>query len=319
MLKIRLLLSLFVVALIFSSCSKFQTLLKKGSFEQKYKAANEYYKKKDYYRAGILFEEVAPNLKGSDQQELAEFYFAYCKYHQGFYAEANHQFSRFAETFARSQSATEATYMAAYSLFKDSSDPSLDQTSTVTAIGALQEFINLYPESTYAKEADNILKDLRKKLERKAFDKAKLYLLTKDYDFYRLKSAVIAFNNFQRDYPDSDLNEEATFLKIQAGYEYAKLSIVSKQTERYNEVITTYQSFVDKYPQSKFLKQSEKYFDLSNKDLVKVAVQLKENKILTDQYEKEQKEREEKEKQKLKDKNAAKANPSKLGSGDSKQ
>jgi outer membrane protein assembly factor BamD len=305
-------------ALVFSSCSKFQKLLKKGSFEEKYKAANEYYKKKDYYRASVLFEEVAPNLKGSDQQELAEFYFAYCKYHQGFYAEANHQFRRFAETFARSEHVTESTYMAAYSLYKDSADPSLDQTSTITAIAALQEFINLYPESDYAKEADTILKDLRKKLERKSFEKAKLYLVTKDYDFYRLKSAVIAMENFQKDYPDSDLIEESSFLKVEAGYEYAKLSILSKQVARYNDVITSHQTFVDKYPQSKYIKQSERYFDLANKDLVKVTELLKEEKILKDQFEKEQKEREEKEKQKVKDKEKEKA--SKIGVGsDTKQ
>lgn len=257
--------------LALSSCSKFSKLQKNGTDDQKYQAALEYYKKADYYRAGILFEEVIPILKGSTEQEMSQFYYAYCKFHQGLYSESNMYFQKFYETFARSDYAEEAAYMAAYSLYRDSPNHSLDQTSTITAIDALQRYLNTFPESKHREDCTGILKNLRIKLERKAYEKAKLYFQTKNYDISRLKSAVIAINNFQKDYPDSDFNEELAYLKVQAGFEYAKNSFETKQKERYDDLIRSYQSLVDKFPNSKYLRQAEKYYDTALKESTRLA------------------------------------------------
>ncbi|MFN8357131.1 MAG: outer membrane protein assembly factor BamD [Spirosomataceae bacterium] len=263
--------------LLVSSCSKFSKLQKSGTDDQKYQAAMDYFKKKDFYKAGLLFEELIPILKGSEQQELASYYFAYCQYHQGQYSLANFYFKKFYDTFARSEHAPEAAYMAAYSLYKDSPKHNLDQTSTITAIDALQTFLNTFPDTEHREECTNNIKELRKKLETKAYEKAKLYFQTKDYDMSRLKSAVIAFSNFQLDYPDSDYNEEIAFMQVQAGYEYAKLSFEEKQKERFDETVGYYQSFVDKYPNSKYIKQAEKLYEDSVKESARLAA-LKEKK-----------------------------------------
>ena len=273
--KMRLFIGVFILGVLFSSCSKFSKLQKSGTDDQKYQAALDYYKKKDFYRAGLLFEELIPILKGSEQQELASFYFGYCQYNQGQYSLANFYFKKFYDTFARSEKAPEAAYMAAYSLFKDSPKHDLDQSSTITAIDALQTFLNTFPETEHREECTNNIKTLRKKLETKAYEKAKLYYQTKDYDISRLKSAVIAFSNYQLDYPDSDYNEEIGFLQVQAGYEYAKFSLESKQKDRYDEAIVLYQNFLDKYPNSKYLKQAEKFYETSVKESARLA-ELKE-------------------------------------------
>ena len=269
--KMRLFIGVFILGVLFSSCSKFSKLQKSGTDDQKYQAALDYYKKKDFYRAGLLFEELIPILKGSEQQELASFYFGYCQYNQGQYSLANFYFKKFYDTFARSEKAPEAAYMAAYSLFKDSPKHDLDQSSTITAIDALQTFLNTFPETEHREECTNNIKTLRKKLETKAYEKAKLYYQTKDYDISRLKSAVIAFSNYQLDYPDSDYNEEIGFLQVQAGYEYAKFSLESKQKDRYDEAIVLYQNFLDKYPNSKYLKQAEKFYETSVKESARLA------------------------------------------------
>jgi outer membrane protein assembly factor BamD len=278
------LLSLIVLAVsLLASCSKFSKLQKTGTDDEKYKAALDYYKTKDYYRAGILFEELIPILKGSTEQEMSQFYFAYCKFHQGLYAESTLYFKKFYETFARSDYAEEAAYMSAYSLYKDSPNHSLDQTSSVTAIDALQGFLNNYPNTEHRAECTEILKSLRVKLERKAYEKAKLYFQTKDYDISRLKSAVIAITNFQKDFPDSDYNEELGLLKIQAGFEYAKNSLESKQKERYDEAVGYYQNFVDKYPNNKGIKQAEKYYDTALKESIRLGELAKKEKERKDQ------------------------------------
>ncbi|MFN4146167.1 MAG: outer membrane protein assembly factor BamD [Runella sp.] len=255
-----------------SSCSKFAKLQKNGTLEQKYEAALQYYKKADYYRAGLLFEEITPLLNGKDanQAELAQFYNAYCNFKQSNYNMAQFLFKNFYETFQRSDYAQEALYMHAYSLYKDSPNFNLDQTSTLTAISALQDFINTYPDSPFRQEATQLILELRDKLELKAYEKAKLYYKTSEANIANYRSAVVAINNYQKDFPDSKYNEELSFLRVDAQFNLAKLSFVEKQKERYQDVSKYYLAFIDKYPNSKYLRQAERYYDISQKELTNI-------------------------------------------------
>ncbi|GAB4013017.1 outer membrane protein assembly factor BamD [Spirosoma sp. KCTC 42546] len=262
----KILLGIGVVFLL-GSCSPFSKLQKSGNDDAKYKGALEYYKKGDWYRAGLLFEELIPVLKGSNESELAQFYYAYTQYQQGQYLLSATLFKKFYETFARSDYAQEAMYMYAYSLYRDTPSFNLDQSNTLTATSALQDFINAYPDSKYRDDATKQILDLRGKLERKAYEKAKLYYKTSGFNIASYKSSVIAINNFQREFPDSEYNEELAFLKVDAEFSLAQNSLETKQKERYQEAISYHQAFIDKYPNSKFLKQSEKMYETSQKEI----------------------------------------------------
>ncbi|CCH53757.1 outer membrane assembly lipoprotein YfiO [Fibrisoma limi BUZ 3] len=263
---VRVLLSAWIVFLL-GSCSPFSKLQKNGTDDEKYKGAVQYYKKGDWYRAGILFEELIPVLKGSTESEMAQFYYAYTQYHQQQYLLSATLFKKFYETFARSDYAQESMYMYALSLYKDTPSFNLDQSNTLTATAALQDFINAYPGSQYRDDCTKMILDLRRKLERKAYEKAVLYYKTSGFNIASYKSSVIAINNFQREFPDSEYNEELAYLKFDAQYSLAKNSLETKQKERYQEAIGYYQAFVDKYPSSKFLKQAEKMYETSQKEI----------------------------------------------------
>lgn len=256
-----------LVVFFLGSCSPFSKLQKSGTDDEKYKAAVQYYKKEDWYRAGLLFEELIPVLKGSTESELAHFYHAYTQFHQQQYLLSATLFKKFYETFARSEYAQEAMYMYAYSLYKDTPQFNLDQSNTLTAASALQDFINTYPDSKYRDECTKIILELRGKLERKAYEKAKLYYKTSGFNIASYKSSVIAINNFQRDFPDSEYNEELAFMKVDAEYSLANNSLETKQKERYQEAINYYQTFIDKYPNSKYLKQAERMYESSQKEI----------------------------------------------------
>lgn len=267
---------LSVLVVIFSSCSDFTRLQKKGTDDEKYKAAVNYYKKADWYRAGVLFEELIPVLKGSTESEMAQFYYAYTQYHQKLYSVSAQLFKRFYETFARSDYAQEAMYMYAYSLYKDTPNFNLDQSNTVVAMSALQDFINAYPDSPFRQECTGMILDLRKKLERKAYERAKLYYKTSGFNIASYKSSVVAINNFQKEFPDSEFNEELAYLKVDAQYSLAKNSLETKQRERYKEAVDSYQLLIDKYPNSKFLKQAEKMYETSLKEIERLDALEKE-------------------------------------------
>lgn len=247
-----------VILLLSTACSDFRKLQKSSDWQVKYDAAMEYYQDKDYYRAIVLLESVLPIIRGTKTAEDAQYYYAYAHYYDRKYILSAHYFKNFYDTYTRSKYAIEALYMHAYSLYLQSPIPSLDQGSTMEAIEAMQLFINRYPYSEYKDQAEQILDELQQKLEVKAYKSALLY-----YKLGRYDAAIIAFNNFQKDYPDSKLNEDISYWKVAAQFQLAEESISSKQKERYFTTIEYYQSFIDKYPNSKFIKDAEKLYENS--------------------------------------------------------
>ena len=261
----------FIALLGLSSCGKFEKFRKNASLPVKYKAAVDYYKKKDFDKASILFDEILPLMKGDSTQEMATYYQAYCDFNLGNYTLANAHFKKFYEVFSRSEFAEEAIYMSAFSLYKDSPNFNLDQTGTLSAINELQSYLNNYPDSKYREDCSLMIKDLRKKLEKKAYEKAKLYYKTSPFNIASLKSAVIEITNFQRDFPDSDYNEEMAYFKVVSQFDLAKSTVEFKQKERYEDVLKFYLEFIDKYPQSSLLKTAEKWYTESQNDVTRIA------------------------------------------------
>lgn len=266
------LLILIGLVIFISSCHKeFTKLQKTGTVEQKYNAAIKFYNEADYYYAGLLFEEIAPLLKGDSTAEKTQFYNAYCNYYQGQYQLSSYLFKNFYATYANSDFAEEAYYMYAYSMFKDSPAFNLDQTSTLTAIEALQTFINTFPQSKYADNCTQNLKDLRARLEKKAYERARLYFKTSGVTIANYKAAVITIDNFKKDFPDSYYNEELSYIQVLSQYELAENSFFSKQNERYSKALALYESFKDEYITSKYDNELAIVYDKAQNALQEVV------------------------------------------------
>lgn len=243
--------SVFVV----SSCSKYRKIEKSNDWRIKYEAAINYYENKDYYRASRLFEQIKPITRGLPEGEKVEFYLGYCQYQEGFFLLAAHQFKVFYETYARSEFAQEAEYMRAYSLYSNAPVYNLDQTSSMEAIIAMQNFLNKYPRSEFSDEAEEVITELQVKLETKAYENAKQY-----FRMERWSAAVVAFESFSNNYPDSEYNEEVSYLKFISQYNYAERSIASKQLERFMKAKDFYINLLDTYPNSEYLKEADKKY-----------------------------------------------------------
>ena len=258
---------LAVLALfLITSCIKFRQIQKNGTWQEKYEAAMAYYEEEDYFRSGILLEEIIPVIRGTKEAEKANFIHAYTYYHQKQYLLSANYFQNFSVVYSRSDYAEEAAYMQAYSLYLQSPDSNLDQSSTFEAITTFQNFINRFPYGEYADKVNDIMDEMQHKLEVKAFENAKLY-----HKLSRYESALIAFDNFSKDFPDSRLNEEALYLSIDTQYSYAKESIFTKQKERFTKTVELYEKLIDKYPESSFLKRAENMYSDSLDELRKLT------------------------------------------------
>lgn len=240
---------------IVSSCA-FEKAQKIADPIQKYKVAMDYYEREKFYKSGVLLEQVIPEIRGRAEYMDAQYHYAYCQYYQGQLTLAAYYFEKFFQSYGRSEFAENALYMQGISLYESSEPSNLDQTNTREAIVAMQNFLNVFPNTTSKEECEEILFELQEVLEKKAFDQAKEY-----HKLRRYQAAIIAFKNFQRDFPDSDYQEEVAYLKMETQYSYAKLSISNKQEERFSETITFYEFLIDNYPDSEFLKKASNIYD----------------------------------------------------------
>jgi outer membrane protein assembly factor BamD len=258
----------FAISLAFlmlMGCSKFRRIEKSEDWRVKFEAGLNYYAKKDYYRAAILFEQVQPIVRGLPEGEKVEFYLAYCQYYEKTYLLASNQFKIFYETYGRSSLAEEAVFMYAYSLYASSPDSNLDQQNSIDAMAAMQNFLNRYPESKFRDKAVAVIDESQVKLEKKGFENAKQYLKLRYY-----QAAVLAFDNFKKNFPDSKYLEEAAFLKVQSQFFLAENSLPTKQYERYVSTLTYYQELLDNFPNSLMLKDSQRYYTLSQAQINKL-------------------------------------------------
>jgi outer membrane protein assembly factor BamD len=142
--------------------------------------------------------------------------------------------------------------MRAYCYYKLSPKIELEQVNTLKAMGMMQTFINTHPGSERNKEATEIIDKCRVKLEMKEYRGAELY-----YNLSEYRAAAIAFSTLLNNYPESISGDRYKLMVVKSYFKFAKLSILDKQEERFEKVITEYQDFVDRYPESKLLSEAE--------------------------------------------------------------
>jgi outer membrane protein assembly factor BamD len=247
---------------ILSGCHGINKILKSTDPNYKLRMAEQYYVKKNYNYAQQLFEDVMPFFKTGKEFEDIYYKYAYCAYNQGDYTNAENLFKTFLEIFPNSSKSEEIDFMRAYTFYKRSPKPQLDQTNTIKTIGMMQTFINTHPGSERNKEAASIIDVCRGKLEKKDFESAQLY-----YNMSQFRAAGVAFSSLLSTYPESERADQYKLMIIKSYYRFAELSIEEKKTERFEQVVTECNDFLDRYPQSKLLKEVEHYLSLSQNNV----------------------------------------------------
>lgn len=255
---------LIVVSVIFivTTGCKFNRIKKSKDTELKFKAAQDYYKEGKYAKAVILYEDMYLLSKGKKRGQEIHFNMAKANYYMKNYIIAGYYFRKYVETYPKSKHTEEAHFMSAYCYFLDTPKTKLEQSSTHTALQEFEHFISKYPNSPKIPECNEIIDKLRGKLEKKSYDNAYLY-----YKIGSYRAATVALKNSLLDFPDSKYREEVYFYILKSNFLYAKNSIKAKQKERYTTTMKAYKKFVEKFPDSKFMKEAKKIHDKINKKL----------------------------------------------------
>jgi outer membrane protein assembly factor BamD len=135
----------FIVLFLLFGCGKsINKVMKNPDPEYKLRMAEKYFVQKKYNKAQVLYEDIMPFYKTRPEFQDIYYKYAYCAYNQADYLNAENLFKTFLQIFPNSSNAEEMDYMRAYSYYKQSPKPELDQTNTIKAMGMMQVFINTH-------------------------------------------------------------------------------------------------------------------------------------------------------------------------------
>lgn len=252
---------LILIVVLATACSEYNQILKGSDYQKKYEAAVKYYEEEDYFKSSTLLEELLTVYRGTKKAEEIYYYYAFSQYGLMDFDFAAFHFKNFVKNFSHSEKVEEVSFMIALCYFRSSAKSSLDQKYTLKALQEFQYFLDKYPNTERKQEVNEKVDILRGKLEKKAFDLAYLYFKTGYY-----KSAIIAFENVLKDYPDIDRVDEVYYYIVKSNYMLATLSVESKMKKRFEATKEAAKNFLRRYPNhKKYRKEVENILEDSKK------------------------------------------------------
>ena len=230
--------------------SQYDTLLASEDADAKYAGAFDYFNRGKYQKAAALFESMAFLTNGTPREDTVQYYWGLSNYRYKDYYTAETNFSKFMENFPQSPFTPDAAYLRIDCLYRQTLRYELDQAPTYTCMTAISDYFRDYPSSDRIGECNVMLKDLSDRLDKKAFENARLYYKMEDY-----KAAQVAFRNILKDDADNIYREDILYYIAMSAYKYAQNSVQARQRERYMTFMDDYLNFVSELPDSPYRRE----------------------------------------------------------------
>ena len=263
--KIFIILSVFTVLL--TGCTgEYNKVFKTSDFEYRYEYAKQMFAEGKYTRAAALLQDMIAMKKGTSEAQEALYMLAMSEYMSRDYESAAMTFKKYGTSYPKGVYAEQASFYVGQALFESAPEPRLDQTPTLGAINAYQQFLDFFPESPLRPEAQRKLYILQDKLVQKELLSAQLYYNLGGY-FGNINSknesnyisSIITAQNALKTYPYSNWREDFSLLIMKSKFQLAENSSEDKRMERYRDAEDECYGFINEYPDSKDKNLAEKY------------------------------------------------------------
>ena len=260
--KFRFIFAVLALVSICSCKSQYELLLNSNDVDAKYKAAFEYFELGKYGKSAALFESLSMLTEGTAKDDTVKYYWGLSNYNSKDFYTAETNFEQFVSSYPRSPFASEARYLRLDCLYLQTLRYELDQTPTYKAMNAISEYIIDYPESERIPSCRDMLSELGERLDRKAYENAKLYYKMEDY-----LASRVAFRNVLKDDAENMYRDDILYYIAMSSYKYAYMSVPQKQKERYLTFIDDYFNFVGELPDSHYRKELDLIYAKAQKAL----------------------------------------------------
>jgi outer membrane protein assembly factor BamD len=201
------LIALAAAALVLASCAGRETTrlaYVERPVEQLYNEGFRQLERRNFDRAAAFFDEVERQHPFSEWARRSILMGAYAHYRANRYEQAIASARRFIALHPGSSSAPYAYYLIAISHYERIMDVGRDQSTTQTALDALQQVVSRYPDSPYARDARVKIDMTRDHLAGREMSVGRWYLRN---GFYL--AASNRFQNVIRDYQTTNHTPEA--------------------------------------------------------------------------------------------------------------
>ncbi|MBQ7771712.1 MAG: outer membrane protein assembly factor BamD [Bacteroidales bacterium] len=281
--KISFIIAVISAVLMFGSCkSQYEILLNSNDADAKYDAAFAYFNDGKYSKAASLFESLSMLTDGTSRDDTVRYYWGLSNYKYKDYYTAETNFDQFIQSYPRSPFISSATYLRIDCLYRSTLRYELDQTPTYKAVNAISQYILEHPESEHMKECRDMLVELNERLDKKAYEAAKLYYKMEDY-----LASRVAFKNVLKDDSDNIYREDILYYVAMSSYKYAHQSVPAKQKERYLAFVDDYYNFIGEMPESSYRKELDVIYSRAQKALGKQGVVTEDNEMTEKDFAKE--------------------------------
>lgn len=257
---------IIVSAMLLTGCAnEFNQVYKTSDYSYKYEYAKECFMKGKYTRAVTLLQDLVTLQKGTDNAQESLYMLAMAQYLGKDYESAAATFKKYYSSYPKGVYAEMAQYYIGQSLYMSTPEPRLDQSQTVAAISAFQDYLDLFPDAKYKETAQNRLFALQDKLVQKEFYSAQLYYDLGQYfgnctnGGNNYEACIITAQNALKDHPYTSMREKFALLIMKSKYELAQQSIEEKKFERFQDAEDECYGFINEYPDSKSKSLAEKY------------------------------------------------------------
>lgn len=256
MMKFKALFAVIAAAVLACSCkSQYELLLNSNDIDAKYDAAFAYFNEGKYSKAASLFESLSMLTNGTERDDTVRYYWGLSNYKYKDYYTAETNFDQFIQSYPRSPFISDATYLRIDCLYRSTLRYELDQTPTYKAINAISQYILEHEDTEHMEVCRDMLVELNERLDRKAYEGAKLYYKMEDY-----LAARVAFKNVIKDDSENVYREDILYYIAMSSYKYAHLSVPEKQKERYLSFVDDYYNFIGELPDSKYRKELDSVY-----------------------------------------------------------
>ena len=267
--RFRLLLAVAAAVLFTSSCkSQYELLLQSNNADEKYDDAFSYFNAGKYSKAASLFESLTMLVSGTEREDTVKYYWGLSNYKFKDYYTAETNFEQFISNYPRSPFVADASYLRIDCLYRSTLRYELDQMPTYKAMNAISEYILEYPKSEHMESCRDMLVELNERLDKKAYEAARLYYKMEDY-----LAAKVAFKNVLKDDAENIYREDILYHIAMSSYKYAIQSILSKQKERYLAFIDDYYNFIGELPESHYRRELDNVYYKVQKALGRKGVE----------------------------------------------
>ena len=270
--KIRTIILCSVAAMITGCAGEFNRVVKSRDYDYRYEYAKQCFAEGKFGRAEILLQDLITLKKGTDEAEEALYMLAMSQYMNHDFESAAATFRKYFSSYPKGFYAEQAMFYVGQSLYESAPEPRLDQTPTIGAINAYQQFLDFYPNSQLRERAQDRLFELQDKLVMKELLSAQLYYNLGGYfgninsnSESNYSSSIIVAQNALKTYPYSNHREEFSLLIMKSKFELAENSSNDKKLERYQDAEDECYGFLNEYPESKDKALAEKYIEKCKK------------------------------------------------------